>query len=58
MKVIPSTYHQMVNYLIEDGHINLYGSQLAARQCYQVAREARPTDDNEPPMEPADMTKQ
>ncbi|KAL6320610.1 hypothetical protein AAG906_008610 [Vitis piasezkii] len=29
MKVIPSTYHQMVSYLTEDGQINLYGSQLA-----------------------------
>ena len=26
MKVIPSTYHQMVSYLTEDGQINLYGS--------------------------------
>ncbi|XP_034674350.1 uncharacterized protein LOC117905562 [Vitis riparia] len=40
MKVIPSTYHQMVSFLTEDGQINLYGSQLAARQCYQIAREA------------------
>ena len=30
MKVIPSTYHQMVSYLIEDRQINLFGSQLAA----------------------------
>nr|CAN69031.1 hypothetical protein VITISV_000841 [Vitis vinifera] len=29
MKVIPSTYHQMVSYLIEDGQINLFSSQLA-----------------------------
>ena len=29
MKVIPSTYHQMVSYLTEDGQINLYGSQLS-----------------------------
>ena len=31
MKVILSTYHQMVSYLTEDVQINLYGSQLAAR---------------------------
>ena len=37
MKVIPSTYHQMVSFLTEDGQIDLYGSQLAARQCYQIA---------------------
>ncbi|KAL6334887.1 hypothetical protein AAG906_023692 [Vitis piasezkii] len=39
MKVIPSTYHQMVSFLTKDGQIDLYGSQLAARQCYQIARE-------------------
>ena len=38
MKAIPSMYHQMVSFLTEDGQINLYGSQLAARQCYQIAR--------------------
>ena len=31
MKAIPSTYHQMVSFLTEDGQIDLYGSQLAAR---------------------------
>ncbi|RVX09858.1 hypothetical protein CK203_012807 [Vitis vinifera] len=35
----PSTYHQMVSFLTKDGQIDLYGSQLAARQCYQIARE-------------------
>ncbi|KAL6347625.1 hypothetical protein AAG906_026153 [Vitis piasezkii] len=40
MKTIPSTYHQMVSFLTNDGQIDLYGSQLAARQCYQIAREA------------------
>ncbi|KAL6327271.1 hypothetical protein AAG906_017828 [Vitis piasezkii] len=29
MKVIPSTYHQMVSFLTEDGQIDLYGNQLA-----------------------------
>ena len=33
-KVIMSTYHQMVSHLIENRHINLYGSQLATHQCY------------------------
>ena len=56
MKVILSTYHQMVSYLIEDGKINLYGSQLAARQCYQVAREFGSTSDNELPTEPAGVS--
>ena len=45
MKVIPSTYHQMVNFITQDGQIDLYGSQLAARQCYQIAREAGPSAD-------------
>ena len=30
MKVIPSTYHQMVSFLTNEGQIDLYGSQLAA----------------------------
>nr|CAN65668.1 hypothetical protein VITISV_022190 [Vitis vinifera] len=48
MKVIPSTYHQMVSFLTEDGQINLYGSQLAARQCYQIAREVRTSQEDKP----------
>ena len=47
MKVIPSTYHQMVSFLTEDRQIDLYGSQLATRQCYQIAREAGPSNDRE-----------
>ncbi|XP_034701000.1 uncharacterized protein LOC117926018 [Vitis riparia] len=43
MKVIPSTYHQRVNFITRDGQVNLYESQLAARQCYQIAREAGPS---------------
>ncbi|RVW88553.1 hypothetical protein CK203_033016 [Vitis vinifera] len=39
MKVILSTYHQMVSFLTKDGQVNLHGNQLAARQCYQIARE-------------------
>lgn len=51
MKIIPSTYHQMVSYITEDGQVDLFGSQLAARQCYQVAREVGFDSDNEPPPE-------
>ncbi|XP_034678877.1 uncharacterized protein LOC117909085 [Vitis riparia] len=47
MKVVPSTYHQMVSFITQDGQIDLYGSQLAARQCYQIAREAEPSADRE-----------
>ena len=36
MKVVPSTYHQMINYLTSTGKIDLLSSQLAARQCYQL----------------------
>lgn len=31
MKAIPSTYHQMMSYLTDDKHIDLFGNQLAAR---------------------------
>ncbi|KAL6322062.1 hypothetical protein AAG906_003462 [Vitis piasezkii] len=41
MKVIPSTYHQMVSYLMKEGQIDLLASQLVARQCNQVALESR-----------------
>ena len=47
MKVIPSTYHQMVSFITQDGQIDLYGSQLATQQCYQIAREAGPSADCE-----------
>ena len=47
MKAIPSTYHQMVSFITQDGQIDLYRSQLAARQCYQIAREAGPSADRE-----------
>ena len=36
MKVVPSTYHQMVSYLTNVGQVGLLSSQLAARQCYQL----------------------
>ncbi|XP_034677766.1 uncharacterized protein LOC117908251 [Vitis riparia] len=47
MKVIPSTYDQRVSFITQDGQINLYGSQLAAQQCYQIAHEAGPSADRE-----------
>ncbi|XP_034709009.1 uncharacterized protein LOC117932081 [Vitis riparia] len=55
IKTIPFTYHQMqmVSYLTENGQIDLYGSQLAARQCYQVGREAGSNNDNEPSLKTA-----
>ncbi|XP_034685657.1 uncharacterized protein LOC117914418 [Vitis riparia] len=49
MKAIPSTYHQRVSFITQDGQINLYGSQLAARQCYQVARKAESSTNCEHP---------
>ena len=47
MKVIPSTYHQMVSFITQDGQIDLYGSQLASRQYYQIACEAGSSADRE-----------
>ena len=54
MKVVPFTYYQMVRYLIEEGQVDLLGSQLATCQCYQMAldfehptsEEARPKSSN------------
>ena len=37
MKVVLSTYHQMVSYLTNEGQVDLLGSQLAVRQCYQLS---------------------
>ncbi|XP_034672472.1 uncharacterized protein LOC117904054 [Vitis riparia] len=48
----PLTYHQRVSFLTKDGQIDLYISQLAARQCYQIAREAGTSQENEPLPEP------
>ena len=58
MKSIPSTYHQMVSYLTEDGQIDLYYSQLATQQCYKVAREAGSSSDNEPHPKSASLADQ
>ncbi|RVW87860.1 hypothetical protein CK203_039693 [Vitis vinifera] len=43
----------MVSYFIEDGQIDLFGSQLAACQCYQVVLESRHPTNNEPHPEPS-----
>ena len=37
IKVIPSTYHQMVNYFTNVGQVDILSSQLPARQCYQLS---------------------
>ena len=53
MKAIPSTYDQMVSFLTNEGQIDLYGSQLAARQCYQIAREVGTNQVGAPLPEPS-----
>ena len=53
MKAIPSTYHQKVSFLTNEGQIDLYGSQLAAHQCYQIAREAGANQEDASPPEPS-----
>ena len=41
MKAIPSTYHQTIIYLTASGQVDLHGSQLVARQCYQLSMQGR-----------------
>ena len=41
MKVVPSTYHQMISYLTSAGQVDLLSSQLASRQCYQLSVQKR-----------------
>ena len=41
MKVMPSTYHQMISYLTSAKQIDLLSSQLVAWQCYQLSVEER-----------------
>ena len=36
MKVVSSTYHQMISYLTNARQVDLLSSQLAAQQCYQL----------------------
>ena len=51
MKAVPSTYHQTISYLTEAGQVDLQGSQLVARQCYQTSLQERGQADHsgEPP---------
>ncbi|RVW22002.1 hypothetical protein CK203_109824 [Vitis vinifera] len=49
----PFPYHQMVSFLTNEGQTDLYGSQLAARQCYQIAREAVANQRDASPPEPS-----
>ena len=44
MKAVPSTYHQSINYLTTSEQVDLRGSQLAARQCYQLLVHEREND--------------
>ena len=41
MKTVPSTYHQTISYLTTSGQVDLQGSQLVARQCYQLSMQRR-----------------
>ena len=52
MKAVPSTYHQTISYLTASGQVDLQGSQLAARQCYQLSMQGREQEEcySEPPL--------
>ena len=58
MKVVPSTYHQMVSYLMEEEQVDLLSSQLLARQCYQVALDSRPPVGDEAHLESSNIREQ
>ena len=52
MKAVPSTCHQTISYLTTSGQVDLQGSQLAARQCYQLSvqeHEKDETSNSSPP---------
>ena len=53
MKAVPSTYHQTISYLTESWQVDLLGSKLAVRQCYQLSLRERTQTDlfGEPPLE-------
>ena len=53
MKVVPSTYHQMVSYLTNVGQVDLLSIQMATRKCYQLSmREQRgKRDSKQPPLD-------
>ena len=41
MKVVPFTCHQTISYLTASEQVDLQGSQLATRQCYQLSMQGR-----------------
>ena len=50
MKVILSTYHQMVSYITKEGQVDLLGYQLVVRQSYQVVLDSKhPTGEETSP---------
>ena len=53
MKAVPSTDHQIISYLIASGQVDLQGSQLVARQCYQLSMQGHEQEkcSSEPPLE-------
>ena len=48
IKAVPSTYHQTISYLTKSGQVDLQGSQLAVRQCYQLS--LKPTSPGNHPL--------
>ena len=58
MKVVPSTYHEMVSYLTENGQVDLLGSHLAACQCYQVALDSKHLANEEAHLESLNINEQ
>ena len=44
MKAVPSTYNQSISYLTAYEQVYLQGSQLAARQCFQLSTHEREKD--------------
>ena len=53
IKAIPSTYHETISYLTTSGQVDLQGSQLTARLCYQISLQGREQSEcsSEPPLE-------
>ena len=53
MKAVPSTYHQTISYVTASGQVDLQGSQLTARQCYQLSMQGHKQEErsSEPPLE-------
>ena len=53
MKAVPSTYHQTISYLTASGQVDLQGSQLIARQCYQLSMQGHEQEEcySAPPLE-------